>query len=191
MFKALLLLLNQKFTCIDTVWAKLYNRSFLNNNNIVFNSKLQNGEDILFNYECYTKTDKIYFCNEYSYVYRTNPFSVCQTYFDDLDKRIIILLNEFNFFLQKNQIDEPLFNEFAFRVVCRLFRKYYNYCSSYEIFSEKIENLFNNDIVIKCLNELNDENLLKDKKLLLKELKCQNKINFYNMSKCSHEMNLK
>lgn len=186
-----ILLLNQKFTCVDTVWAKLYNRSFLEKNNIKFNTNIKNSEDVLFNYECYSKANNIYFCNDYSYLYRVNPSSVCRSYIPDLDKRFISFINEFNKYLESNNIYEPLFKEHIFRVVRRLFRKYYHYSENYEDFSSKIKNIINEDIIMDCLKDINIEKLNEDKKILIKSLNNKNVNELYNISKQARIMDLK
>ncbi len=184
-------LLGQKFTCVDTVWAKLYNRSFLEKNNIKFNTNLKNGEDILFNYECYMRANNIYFCNDYSYVYRVNDLSVCRSYVEDLDLRFITFIREFNLFFEKNNIDEPLFKEHVFRVVRRLFRKYYHYCDNYEDFCNIIKNIFNEDIIMDCLSEIDGKEMNNDKKLLLRTLNNRNIDELYNISRNARIMDLK
>ena len=186
-----ILLLDQKFTCVDTVWAKLYNRSFLEKNNITFNTNIRNSEDVLFNYECYSKANDIYFCNDYSYLYRVNSSSVCRSYINDLDKRFIAFINEFYLYLQKNNIDELLFKDHIFRVVRRLFRKYYHYCDNYEDFCNKIQNILNENVIMECLKEIDIENLNEDKKLLIKNLNNKNINELYNISKNARIKDLK
>ena len=118
-----IMILNQKFTSVDTVWAKIYKKDFLDKNNIIFNTKVRNGEDVLFNYECYHKTDDIYFQNDISYLYRVNDQSVCHSFVKDLDKRFMAFLKEFRSLIINNNIDDPLFHDHVYRVIRRLFRK--------------------------------------------------------------------
>lgn len=186
-----ILLLNQKFTSVDTVWAKLYKRDFIEKNNIKFNPKLRNSEDVMFNYECYTKANNIYFCDDISYLYRVNSSSVCQSYVKDLDKRFNIFINEFYNYLKNNNIEESLFNDHVFRVVRRVFRKYYYYLDNYEDFCNKINNILNDEIIMECLKQINIEYLNEDQKQLIKNLNNKNLNNLYSISRNAKILDLK
>lgn len=155
--------LNGKYTCVDTPWAKLYRRSFLEENQILFNSELSNGEDGLFNFIAYYKASKIYFTNSKTYNYRTNPYSTCKTYSDDLNIRFSNILKAYKQLFEKENINsfDKILSLFALRVFCRLIRKYYSHCENYDDFKKKYNDKS---------NEIYDE-LLKN----IKYSDCNNK----------------
>ena len=185
------LLLDKNFTCVDTVWAKLYKKSFLEKNNIQFNTKLRNCEDVMFNYECYNKTDKIYYYNNVSYLYRVNMNSICHQYLADLDDRFLLFLKELNDFINDNNIEEPLYKDHVFRVVCRLFRKYYHYIPSFDEFYNKIVKLYNEDFVVDSLKNIDISTLNEDKCLLIDEFNHKNIDGLYEISKKARILKLK
>ena len=80
LFRSILINEDEYFSCLETVWAKLYNKEFLKSNNIFFNEKMRGLEDILFNYECYYKSVSIYYLNEITYNYMVNSFSICHSF---------------------------------------------------------------------------------------------------------------
>lgn len=182
---------NPLYSCVDTPWAKAYSKKFLIENNIKFNDKVKNGEDVLFNYECYNKAKNIYYLNDFTYYYRVNPFSTCNTFFNDLDDRFFSQISELYKFIIENNINEPLFEEYVFRVVCRLVRKYYSYYKDYDIFKNKVNKLFNEPIIMKSLKNINIEILNDDKKVLIKSLNNRDFNNIYRISNNSKNMNIK
>lgn len=137
--------IENKYTCVDTPWAKLYRRKFLIDNNITFNEELSNGEDGLFNFIVYYKANKIYFTKDITYNYRINPYSTCQTYSDDLNIRFSKLLIAYRelFEKEKDYTYDKMLSLFALRIFCRLIRKYYSYCNTYQEFKEKYDNSYN------------------------------------------------
>ena len=186
-----LFLLNQKYSCVDTVWAKLYKRSFLKENNIEFNEKLTNGEDILFNYICYNRANNIYFYNDPTYIYRVHSSSVCQTYQSNMDDKFITFISELQLYIENNNINEPILKEHIFRVVCRLFRKFYSYCSTKDEFEQKIFKILNNDIFMENLSNVDIDKINNDQKVLLKSLNLKHVDGLYDISRNAKNLSLK
>lgn len=64
---------NDKFYC---PFAKFIKRDFLKNNKILFNEKMINGEDAIFNLDIISKNPKIYYVNlsMYGYFYTSNNY---------------------------------------------------------------------------------------------------------------------
>ena len=83
-----------------------------------------------------------------------------------------------------------LFKDHVFRVVCRLFRKYYNYCENYEDFLKKIQNILNEEIIMECLKLIDVHELNEDKQILIKNLNNKNVNALYDISKKVNIMNL-
>lgn len=65
---------------IMSPFSKIYNKEFIIKNNIRFNSKIINGEDMLFNFEAISLTDKIKIINKGIYIYRINYNSVTNNF---------------------------------------------------------------------------------------------------------------
>ena len=136
---------NNKYTYVDTPWAKAFNKKFLQDNNIKFKQTLSNGEDGVFNYEAYTKANSIYFTREIIYNYRFNPYSVCASYTDDLDKKFATLYDEYKKAIDTlaTQKDRDLnnLNYLAIRNLCRCLRKLLNKCPNYKSFKARLKSI--------------------------------------------------
>lgn len=173
-----------KYTCVDTPWAKLYKRSFLVENKITFNEDLFNGEDGLFNFIAYYKANKIYFTKEITYNYRTNPYSTCQTYSDDLNIRFSKILVAYKDLFEKENIYkyDKMLSLFALRIFCRLIRKYYSYCNTYEDFKEKYSNSCN-EIYEDLLRDLSIKECDNKKSIVLMLYKLKMNYLIYLLSK--------
>lgn len=144
------------FSSIDTPWAKLYKKDFLSNNNIRFNECLSNGEDGIFNYEVILNSNNMYYLNKPTYIYRENRYSVCKTFFNDLDIKFIRLIKEYEKLFEKYNINDKNFDVFVLRILDRLLRKYYSHlsikdfnCKLYEYYSffEKYYTIYYTELV--------------------------------------------
>lgn len=65
---------------LSAPWSKLYKRSLLIKNNILFIDKIINGEDTLFNLECINKCKSYKLIKKGIYSYRISPFSATQSF---------------------------------------------------------------------------------------------------------------
>ncbi len=61
---------NKENICIAGPYSKIFRKEFIEKNNILFNDKIINGEDMLFNIEALSKAKKIQSINEPIYLYR-------------------------------------------------------------------------------------------------------------------------
>lgn len=57
-------------------WKQLISKNLLVDNDIVFDSNIKYGEDMLFSFECYSKSKKTYYVKDYGYYYYINSDSV-------------------------------------------------------------------------------------------------------------------
>lgn len=158
---------NNKYSCVDTPWAKLYSKKFLIENDIKFDNNLTNGEDGLFNFISYCKANKIYFIQDKTYNYRINSFSNCKTYKDDLNIKFANLLGAYkNLFEGKNIIlYDKMLSLYALRILCRLIRKYYSHCENYSDFKLKFNNT--NDIFEELIDKIKLSDYTGNKKIVL------------------------
>lgn len=76
---------------ISVVWAKVYKKNFIKQNNLKFTPEIVRMPDALFNMEAFEKTKNIYYNKESLYHYNKNNFSVCQKF----DKKTIIYFEKY------------------------------------------------------------------------------------------------
>ena len=162
--KNMFIINNREIECVEPIWSKFYRREFILNNNLTFNEELKRGEDIIFNYEAYSKAKNIYYLNEFGYKYRMTNASITRSFDPIMDITTFKLVKEFELLFEKLDIYDENFIDYVFRTVVRLMRKYYVYLSEKEYY-QKIDLLFNNvttnlNIYKKQLYELL---ILKDK----------------------------
>lgn len=91
---------------ISVVWAKLYKREFLINNNLRFKENIKRMPDTIFNMEAFEKAKNIYYFNYYGYHYRKNNMSVTNTYYKNLKYDIDFYLKEVNNYINKYNKDK-------------------------------------------------------------------------------------
>lgn len=174
-----------KYSCIDTPWAKAFRRKFLVDNKIEFNKTLSNGEDGVFNYEALVKAESIYFTNQIVYIYRFNQYSVCASFSKNLDLQFARLYNVF----QQKIIQLETFHDLeklyflATRNVCRLFRKLYSKCSSYKEFKNKLTALLKEMEYKIPLKMIKLKNLNFSKKLVVLLIRFRIFLPLYILSK--------
>lgn len=157
------------FSCVDTPWAKLFSKSFIDENNLYFNEKLTNGEDGLFLFESILVANKIFFTTSIVYNYRVNISSVCNTISNDLDLRFITLAEEFDKVLTNKKVDSEKkhFNYYLVRIILRLLRKFYPQINGYKNFKKSFLKIINTPVFKNSLKEVNCEDLTKNQKLIL------------------------
>lgn len=175
LYKAILVNDDEYYSCVDTVWAKLYKKDFLQKNNIKFNENFCSFEDVLFNFECYYNAQSIYYINEVTYCYRVNSFSMCHSFQDNLLDVSFGYLYELNIFFVNNKIKDDYFSVHVFRTVVRLFRKYFIYLVDSPRLDSELQFLLNNDLVQEKILDIKVEQLDLYKKILLDLLITKNK----------------
>ena len=89
---------------LSYVWGKLYRKSFLEENNIVF-SDFEYAEDKLFNMQCYICGARYAFRKECGYVYRKNDNSVSFQYHKDSNKCWIGIAEALKQWIEKQKKD--------------------------------------------------------------------------------------
>lgn len=84
-----------KYTYVDSPWAKMYRTEFIKSNKIKFNKKLKVSEDGLFNYEAYSLANKILYVDDFTYNYVYYNDSACHKYKDTWENDLNDCLEEF------------------------------------------------------------------------------------------------
>lgn len=160
---------NNKFTCVDTPWAKLFNKNFLISNNFKFKNNLKNGEDGIFNFETIYKANNIYFFTDKTYNYRVNEYSVCNTFSNDLDESFTNLILSYTELFQKYNMTEEKkdFDSFITRILCRLLRKFYSKYSNYTDFHKKIKKIMDKNMLNQQILGINLTSLSFERKVII------------------------
>lgn len=140
------------FSCCEAVWKNFFNRKFLLDNNIKFDSNIRIGEDMLFNYQVWMNSKCGYYINIPVYHYRINEQSVMNSNFKKLNDNYSILFPAFDKFVESLPIIYRENNEvFILRQVERFalnhfFVKENNY--------KDFKNYICNDYYIKKINSV-------------------------------------
>ena len=184
LFDAIFLNSGNRYTCVDTVWAKLYKTDFLRKNKIVFNERLLNSEDCMFNFECIFNAKNILFLSEPLYFYRVNETSACRVC-SDLDVKSIKTIEEFKkyFDLYNAWNEAKHFDNYVIRVICRLLRKYYIKCKTFREFKEEFKNILDNKAFSESISRVNSKQLTKGKRFVLSQCKKKRFIVLYLLIK--------
>lgn len=159
---------SSKFSCVDVVWAKCYNRNFLMLNALFFNETLYNqGEDGFFNCKAFFFAKNIFYTTDKTYNYVYNKNSICRNVDYTLVFKSYKLINEYTKLFQELGI-KPLksFDFFIIRLICRILRKvlkFYNYCD----FKTKLSDLIRKDYLYKSIPHIQYKNLDVNKKIVL------------------------
>ena len=101
------LIILAKMYLINSPCCRLYNREILINNNILFDSKLSLGEDLLFNLEYLKYIENVYIVNQSLYYYRRiDNVSLSSKYTKDMKNIQFLLFDRFTDFFSKRIKDE-------------------------------------------------------------------------------------
>lgn len=111
-------LLLKKFSA--ALWAKLYSKKFLLDNEIFLSPSLSIGEDLVFNIKVLSKAKKITITKDIIYNYRVNSLSVMQSYNPNVKNKIYNLLDEFEKDSLLKSIKEKYTDEFYWFVIWHL-----------------------------------------------------------------------
>lgn len=85
-----------RYCNIGVVWARIYRKDFLLENNLQFPIGVRRMQDTIFNFNVFLKSPKIHFCGRPIYYYRITDGSVCHRYdphYDEVISQISSALN--------------------------------------------------------------------------------------------------
>ena len=171
---------NPELTCIEPVWAKMYNIQFLSNNNLYFDTKLRSGEDVVFNLKCAEHSNNVYYLNKSTYNYSYNSFSECRTC-KDISKKTTLMLKEIDKTLEKsnNNID-GYYDYYVLRAISRLLRKQFANYQSASKFAEDFGKIMNEPEYQKVISNPNTKYFEPAKLNLINLCKQQNYIEIFD-----------
>ena len=116
-----------KYNYIESVWAKLFKKSFLIENNLKLSKKLKLGEDCIFMYEAYSKASKIVYINDYVYYYYINLNSITNKFNENIINNYYDNLISFTTLFKKKNII-TLYDDLYYygsRQICKIITKYF------------------------------------------------------------------
>ena len=104
---------------ISAPWSKLYKRSLLIENNILFVDNIINGEDMLFNLECINKCKSYKLIKKGIYSYRISPFSATQSFNENIFESDINFHNNLEKILNLNssKINQVICNYLLYNAI--------------------------------------------------------------------------
>ncbi|MBO5142222.1 MAG: glycosyltransferase family 2 protein [Clostridia bacterium] len=114
-----------QYAYTESACAKLYLKSFLEKEEIRFETEIPIGEDLLFNFDVYNKADKIKYIPIHTYHYRTNQQSVMKSYDEKLIQKYEKLFFAFEKKIKRQNMDYSWqYNHFIVRQLHRFFYQY-------------------------------------------------------------------
>lgn len=161
-------------TNVGVPWAKLYNRNFINSNNLNFVKGLKRMQDMIFNLNAFYNSNKVAYLNENVCHYRINNQSATHKYMKDFSTVALDILNNITLVMEKYSLKNELiscYNVKATKLVLETIKLELAPMESSLSRKEKIiclRELINNDAVNGSISIKNNRFLrLKDKVLNL------------------------
>ena len=112
---------------ISVPWSKVYNKKFINKNNLKYIPNITRMTDAIFNMEAFEKAQKIYVLQEYLYHYQQNDFSICQKYSEDTIKYYETYFKFVKKYIEKYNKGEKFVDILNIKIITSLDRYMYNY----------------------------------------------------------------
>ena len=157
---------------ISVVWAKVYKKEFLENNNLVFIEGIKRMPDTIFNMLAFEKAQNIKCCDIYEYHYRINKNSITQNYDENIINDINIFLEEVDNYIKQFNKNNRFKNTYYIAILVKIIQIYEIY-----IYNNKVKELeqfikskqYNS--YLKKLNKISIEKINLYQKLMLKAIK--------------------
>lgn len=113
-------------------WAKIYRKSLLNKEEIVFIQKVKMGEDLLFNINVYLKANKICYVKKVVYIVNERNDSVSRSYISNMDEVDRIFYEVLNELLLKFNLPNEIRTLYYREALVGIMR-----CMKYQYFNKK------------------------------------------------------
>ena len=114
-------------TNISVPWAKIYNKDFIEKNNLKFVPNIIRMPDAIFNMEAFEKAETIYNFKEYLYHYQKNDFSICQRYSKNTIKYYETYIEFVKDYIKKYNKNEKFIDTLNLKIVTSINVYMYNY----------------------------------------------------------------
>ena len=162
-------------TNISVPWAKVYNKSFITNNQLKFIPNMIRMPDALFNMEAFEKANKIYVLQEYLYHYQKNDFAICQRYSKDTINYYETYIELVKKYIKKYHKNEKFIDTLNIKIVTSIDKYMYNYFFHKDNPQKDIENefkeLLNKELYIDAMKNVKIKYLSLYQRLVLKNAK--------------------
>lgn len=163
---------------IATAWAKLFNKKFLDKNNLEHNAELRQGsEGIEFNIRVFEKVQKAYFTDKIYYHYIFNPNSISAKHdeknhyfvikcFEEIKKQIEISDN-------KEAMSRMFYDRFAYVIVATAISGYFSPTNpdKYSVQKEHFRRYVHQELVSETLEKYNETKMDYQRKLVIQFIK--------------------
>ena len=114
-------------TNISVPWAKVYNKDFIEKNNLKFVPNIIRMPDAIFNMEAFEKAETIYNFKKYLYHYQKNDFSICQRYSKDTVKYYETYMEFVKDYIKKYNKNKKFTDTLNLKIVTSIDTYMYNY----------------------------------------------------------------
>lgn len=111
-----------------TPWGKLFNRDFLERNDLLYTLGVQKGQDGLFNMRAFECADSGLYTNNILYNYRINSESICHRYNPNIDKILDNLLQKYSDFIREHAYEGLIKNFYVMKLRQLMYCIVLNYC---------------------------------------------------------------
>lgn len=163
---------------IATAWAKLFNKKFLDKNNLKHNAKLRQGsEGIEFNIRVFEKVQKAYFTDKIYYHYIFNPNSISAKH-DEKNHYFVIkcfeeIKNQIEISDNKEAMFRLFYDRFAYVIVATAISGYFSPTNpdKYSVQKEHFRRYVHQELVSETLEKYNVAKMDYQRKLVIQFIK--------------------
>lgn len=164
-------------TNISVVWAKVYNKKFIQKHNLRYIPNVVRMTDAMFNLEAFEKAKKIYVLQEYLYHYQKNDFAVCQRYSSETICYYETYINFLENYIKKYHKNEKFKDILNVKTVTSIDKYMYNYffhkdnSKSNKEVTKEFKEILKKEMYQKAIKEVNTKYLGTYQKLVWQSAK--------------------
>lgn len=168
---------------ISVPWAKVYNKKFIDENNLKFVPNIIRMPDAIFNMEAFEKAKKIFVLQECLYHYQQNHFSICQRYSKDTIKYYETYFEFVKEYIEKYNKNEKFIDTLNIKIATSIDRYMYNYFfhkdnpKDFKSIKNEFKDLLSNKLYKNAMEKVKIQYLSKYQKLVLKNAKKKKIVN--------------
>ena len=165
---------------ISVPWAKVYNKQFINKNNLKFVLNIIRMPDAIFNMQAFEKAKNIHILQEYLYHYQQNEFAVCQRYSKDTINYYETYFELVKKYIKKYKKNSKFIDTLNIKIVTSIDKYMYNYFfhndnpNNFETTKKEFKQLLNKEIYQTAMKQVKKQYLSTYQKLVLRAAKKQN-----------------
>lgn len=167
-------------TNISVPWAKIYNKDFIEKNNLKFVPNIIRMPDAIFNMEAFEKAETIYNFKRYLYHYQKNDFSICQRYSKDTIKYYETYIEFVKDYIKKYNKNEKFVDTLNLKIVTSIDVYMYNYFfhkdnpQKLKEINKEFKELLDKEIYKNAMKDVKIQYLSLYQKLVLKNARNRN-----------------